>query len=215
LNVYLTEAVSGPLEEAEAAAQLAVGLGVPVLYSAQPYPPSAYWLASPDGSRTRARVYGEDAALVIDAVERPVALLPGVRVDAQPEVIREHRMPTPVTDGFKAWLAAEMLIPDRGDVLWSACDRLAAWEALTVRMSSGWPPDGWYPAEYYREDLETRDGLATDVGLLAAETSAAFVEALTRVDDAFRAQTRLGTEAPAGRGWWWGRVPDPVPWPDL
>lgn len=215
LDVYLTEAVPGPPGEAEAATHLAAGLGMPVLYSAQSYPPSAYWLALPDGSRMRARVYDEDDALVIDAVERPVALLPHVRVDAQPEVIREHRMQTPVTDGFKVWLAAQMLIPSKGDVLWSALDRLTAWEALTVRMSSGWPPDGRYPAEYYREDLQTRDELAADVARLPAVARDTFIKALARVDDAFSGQTREAAQTPTGRSWWWRRVPDPVPWPGL
>lgn len=193
LDVYLGEAVSDPPSEAAAAAELAAGLGTPVLYSSQPYPPSAHWLVLPDGTRTRARVYDEGDALVIDAVERPVALLPGVRVEAQPEVIREHRMPTPIADGFQG----------------PAGDRLAAWESMTERMSAGWPPDGWYPADYYREDLANRDALAED----AARLPAAFAAALTRVDDVFRSRTSELPDVPEGRGWWWGRLPDPVPWP--
>jgi hypothetical protein len=187
-----------------------------VLYPAEPLPPSAYWVALPDGSRTRARVYENDkedgTALVIDAVAKPVPWLPAVRVEAQPEVIREHRMPKPITKEFTGWLATELLIPERGDPLSSAIDRLAGWEALTARMTSGWPPDGWYPAAYYQEDLENRDDLAEDVHRLPAEAAGRFAEALARVDDAFRAGTREATTAPDGRGWWWSRLPDPVPW---
>jgi hypothetical protein len=215
VDVYVTG--SAPPSVAEAAKSLALSLETPVLYPAEEFPPSAYWMALPDGSRTRARVYENDredgVALVIDAVAKPVRWLPAVRVEAQPEVIREHRVPTPVTGEFTAWLAAELLIPKRGDPVSSAIDRLAGWEALTVRMVSGWPPDGWYPAGYYQQDLENRDDLAGDVDRLPAEVAGRFAEALARVDEAFRAATREAAAPPEGRGWWWGRLPDPLPWP--
>ena len=211
LDVYLT--VTSPPSANEAAGSLAVSLETPVLYPAESLPPSAYWMALPDGSRTRARVYEVDkeegTALVIDAVAKPVAWLPAVRVEAQPEVIREHRMPTPITKELAAWLAAEPLTPERD----GAVDRLAGWEALTARMVAGWPPDGWYPAAYYQQDLENRDDLAGDVHRLPAEVAGRFAEALTQVDDAFRAATREAAAVPEGRGWWWGRLPDPPPWP--
>ena len=214
LDVYLT--VPEPPGVAEAAASLAGSLGLPVLYPAEAFPPSAYWLARPDGSRTRARVYEQDiegeAALVIDAVAEPVAGLPRVRVQPQPEVIREHRMPTPVTEEFEAWLVAGLMLDERDDVLRSACGRLAAWEALTARMTSGWPPDGWYPAAYYQEDLANRDELAADADRLPAPVVGHFAAALARVDDAFRAATREQPAASRGQAWWWGRVPEPVPW---
>ena len=211
LDVYLTG--SAPPSVAVAAETLAVSLATPVLYPAESFPPSAYWLALPDGSRTRARVYENDeedgTALVIDAVAKPVAWLPAVRVAAQPEVIREHRMPTPITDEFRAWAPAEL----RDDQLDAAVDRLAGWEALTVRMAAGWPPDGWYPAAYYQDDLAGRDDLADDLHRLPAEATSRFAEALAQVDEAFRAATRETADTPHGRGWWWGRLPDPVPWP--
>jgi hypothetical protein len=217
LDVHLRDDVPAAPDEAAAAEFLAAALDMPVLYPAEPFPPSAYWLAAPDGPRTRARVYEIDkddgTALVIDAVARPVAALPGVRAELQPEVIREHRMPTLVTDGFESWLAAQFRIPERGDALWSACRRLGAWEALTVRMASGWPPDGWYPADYYREDLATRDALASDVDRLPPEVAGRFADSLAWVDEAFKAGTREEQPVPPGRGWWWGRLPDPVPWP--
>jgi hypothetical protein len=122
-------------------------------------------------------------------------------------------MPTPVTAGFEAWLAGEMMIPEREDVLRAACGRLAAWEALTVRMRSGWPPDGWYPEAFYQEDLANRDDLATDVDRIPPAVQSRFTEALTRVDEAFRAGTRDRPVAAEGQAWWWRRVPDPVPWP--
>ena len=212
LDIHLTTAE--PTEE-ELAGHLAAELGVPVVYSAQSDPPSAFWLVEPDGTRTRARIEDEDLAEttlhLIDAVERPVALLPHVKVEAQPEVIRQHRMATPITDDFRAWLAAER--PALVAALRSPVSRLAAWEATTVRMASGWPPDGWYPLDYFREDLSVRDQLATDAGQLPADAAARFTAALTAVDEAFRAGTReAGPDSPEP-GWWWRRVPEPRPWP--
>jgi hypothetical protein len=89
--------------------------------------------------------------LVIDAVERPVALLPHVRVALQPEVIKDHEVPHPIADAFDSLLGERGLIPETGSDLWYATMRLRAWEALTVRMTSGWPPDGWYPRAYFEQ----------------------------------------------------------------
>ncbi|BBH71668.1 hypothetical protein ACTI_83530 [Actinoplanes sp. OR16] len=204
LDIYLRDADPGEKELGE---QLAASLGEPVLYSAQDFPPSAHWLVEPDGSRMRARVYdGEDEetlSLRIDAVERPVGFLPDVRVEAQPEVIREHRMATPITDGLRGLL---------GDAAKAVLDGLGAWEALTVRMTSGWPPDGWYPLEYWNEDLGYRDELEADIRRLPESLAAAVSTAVGLVDETFRAATReIGGVGP-GKGWWWRRVPEPVPW---
>jgi hypothetical protein len=229
VNVYLSETVTERPTEAQLAGYLADALAVPVLYPAESYPPSAYWVASPDGPPTRARVYdgqGDHQDLVvIDAVERPVALLPNVRVEAQPEVIRHYSLATPVFDEFTAWLVTYLTGPDRpGDATWHARNRLGAWENLAVRMASGWPPDGWYPAEYYKDDLETRDELAAAGASLPAEVASRLAEAITTLDDAFRMRTHeadplhvaevLGAAAEdiASRGWWWRRLPDPEPW---
>lgn len=220
LDIYVADKAPRPASEADAAVFLAEALAIPVLYSIESNPPSAHWLAAPDGPPTRARVYPDDdvdsLALTIDAVERPVALLPHVRVERQPEVIREHRMATPITDGVRAWLEGHDDIPQAsGDPAWQATNRLAAWEALTVRMASGWPPDGWYPAGYYREDLELRDHLSADVQRVPAPLTARLEAALNAVDDAFRAGTRDGlVPGPLSPGWWWRRVPDPEPWRD-
>ena len=221
LDIYVADKAPEPPSEPDAAAFLATALAVPVLYSAESYPPSAHWLAAPDGPPTRARVYpGDDPdspALTIDAVERPVALLPHVRVERQPEVIREHRMATPVADGLRMWLETRDGIPHAtGDAAWHATNRLAAWEGLTVRMASGWPPDGWYPAAYYREDLELREHLAADIQRVPQLLAERLDAAVKAVDDAFLAGTREGiVPGPHGAGWWWRRVPDPEPWRDI
>jgi hypothetical protein len=211
LDLYFSDAARVQPTEADAAAELAGALRVAVLYDAGLLRPSAFWLAAPDGPRTRARVFDrDDDSLVIDAVARPVDLLPGVRVDLVPEVIKDTEVAHPVTDQFRARLSERGLVPHTGDELWYATTRLAAWEGLAVRMTSGWPPDGWYPSEYYDEDRECRDEL--DRAHLPAEVVQPFASALETVDAIVRANTREVVTDPK-RGWWWSRVPEPEPWP--
>lgn len=216
LDIFVTDAAGAQRSVAEAAEALAYELRVPVLYDAGGVRPSAYWLAAPDGPRTRARVYdgpedNDDGSLVIDAVERPVALLPNVRVALQPEAIKDHLVPHPIADAFDTMLGERGLIPETRDDLRYATTRLKAWEALTARMTSGWPPDGWYPRDYYDEDLQIRDELSH--ATVPAEVAEPFQRALEAIDAAFRAHTRE-VAFDVDRGWWWGRVPDPEPWPD-
>ena len=210
LDVYLGETVAGAPPVPVAAAWLARRLGTVVAYEAMPFPPSAYWIVAPDGERTRARIYEQDAdgepVYRIDAVERPLAMLPGLRVAALPEVIREHRVPTPVTDGLRETVTEPIL------------GRLGAWEGMVSRLIEGWPPDGWYPADYYHEDLETRDELAVATDALP-ETDLVR-QALAEVDRRFTEATEddgglalaAATREPLGTGWWWRRVPHPPPW---
>ena len=213
LDVYVTEAAQPAPDEGTAAAFLADRLGMPVLYPGTEVLPSSYWVAAPGGLRTRARVDSDvaDPALIrIDGVEQPVPALPWVPVMRLPEVIKEHRMATPVTTAWAQSAVAEGITNE--DPLWFARDRLGAWESLTVRMATGWPPDGWYPAEYYRDDLEVRDELADMTGKGVDD---AFRDALTRIDEAFRAGTRQADDPAAlaatlgrpeddltTRGWW-------------
>jgi hypothetical protein len=214
LDIYLTR--SEP-PEPEVAARIAAALGVLALYPAQSVPPGSFWLVEPDGSRTRARVEerdrGDATALVIEAVEKPVAMLPRTKDELQPEVIRQHRMPTPISDGFEALLTSrsQMLVP--GDPLWSGRNRLKAWEGLTARMVFGWPPDGWYPLEYWQEDLAMRDALAADVDQVPPEFAERFTAALATIDETFRAATQEISGASPEKAWWWHRVPEPPPWP--
>ncbi|WP_106127631.1 hypothetical protein [Pseudosporangium ferrugineum] len=112
-------------------------------------------------------------------------------------------MPTPVTDRLRAGFADRRVL-----------GRLGAWEGMVNRLVEGWPPDGWYPATYYREDLGTRDELA-DVA------DAELVPALAEVDRRFREATvddggqalaaATGRPVPGDR-WWWRRIPRPLPW---
>ncbi|MGP3984237.1 hypothetical protein [Streptomyces sp. KR80] len=95
LDVYLLDAlVDETLSEREFAQRLAAAVGAPVLYPAVEDIPSAYWVATPSGTSTRARLLSSDdvpPVHTIDAVESPVAELPHVRVIDLPEIAREHR----------------------------------------------------------------------------------------------------------------------------
>ncbi|MFD8599023.1 hypothetical protein ACFV1L_28875 [Kitasatospora sp. NPDC059646] len=234
LDVYVPDGHPVRPAESELAAALAEALGQPVLFAAAEHLPSAYWLAAPHGLLTRARLYesdDEDAGYTLDAVGRPVPGLPDVPVDRQPEVIREHRVATPVSDAFHAWTAERGKTAnaaaggEQTEAEWYARTRLGAWESLVTRMATGWPPDGWYPAAFYREDLELRDELTRTAAQLDGESATRFAEALTLVDDAFRTRTvedrgaalAEATGLPrlelALRGWWWQRRPEPLPWP--
>jgi hypothetical protein len=226
LDVYIGDAVPTAPDEDRAAAYLADELQVPVLYGAESIRPSAHWLAAPGGLRTRARVYQDDdeesLKLFIDAVERPVPSLPRVRVQAIPEIIHEHRVATPVRDELMALLAP---MEPGEDLLWLVRSGLGAWEAFVVRMVSGWPPDGWYPADYYRENLEGRDRLEASLGVLPETVAGLFGAAVSDVDHQFAAATcevgdparllaTLGVDPSlsASRAWWWRRLPEVEPW---
>lgn len=247
LDVYLDPAVARQPAEPDVASWLARQLRTVVLYPGESFPPSVRWLVGADGLRVRARVdEGEEETPTyrIAAVEYPVAELPGVPVVAMPEVIREHRMPTPVTDWLREWLrpwlAADAASPgaaggspeavvappaEEGKAAWHACTRLGAWEGMVARLTAGWPPDGWYPATYYREDLEYRDELVGVEPALPEPGREPFATALAEVDRRFTALTMddggSGLAAELGDGfrapdapdrWWWRRVPRPLPW---
>jgi hypothetical protein len=215
LDIYLGAGAAHPPDLPVAAQLIAARLGTPVLWVAQEFPPSAYWLITPDGTRTRARVYDEEdgdlAAYRLDAVEKPVPQFPSVRVEPLPEVIREHRVPTPVTDELAAWLADEDTVLPEGsqDAVRQARTYLTVWEQLTERIAGGWPPDGWYPTDFYRDDLTARDQLETALTRLPAAATGRFRWATGRVDDKFKTVTHQTTTPPAqGDAWWWQRVPD-------
>ncbi|WP_146246517.1 hypothetical protein [Actinoplanes xinjiangensis] len=221
LDMYFAAGVVSP-PEAEAAAWLAGRLGTLVAYQSVPSWPSAYWLAGPDGQRTRARLdsdeYDEHERVIcrVDAVEAPVPLLPAVRVAAIPEVIREYRMPTPLSGALDAVMRPE---PKTGSAAWYAANRLGAWEGMVSRLTAGWHPDGWYPAGHYRGDLEIRDALVSAADVLPEVFRAQFTAALDTIDRRFLdATVDDGGEALAAATgtvpdrWWWRRITHPLPW---
>ena len=217
LDVYIVAGAAREPDVSVAAGLIAAQLGAPVLWAAQETLPSAFWLVTPDGTRTRARVYEDDgngdvAAYKVDAVEKPVPLFPSARVEPLPEVIREHPVPTPVTDELAAWLAEEDVVLPEGsqDAVRRARVYLTVWEQLTERMAAGWPPDGWSPGDFYRDDLAARDELGTAVTQLPAAAVGRFRWAIGRVDEKFKTLTHETTTppVPGGDAWWRRRVPE-------
>jgi hypothetical protein len=170
--------------EAALAARLAEDLGTPILYPACSYPPSAYWLTDGPSQPARARLepsdevdpsIEDDLSLTIAAVNRFVPALPLLHVTPIPEVIREHRLPTPLADALPPGFAEQQ----------SARNALAAWESFVTRLTSGWPPDRWYPADYYAEDLGYRDDADAHLLALAPDLAATMASALRTLDEAY------------------------------
>ncbi|MFJ6524736.1 hypothetical protein ACIQMZ_05615 [Streptomyces longwoodensis] len=155
LSVYVQETVTAPPTEAECAAAFAAAAGTVVLYPADEAPPSAYWLVTPEGLVTRARLLASDDSppvYSIDAVETAVPQLPGVHVTLLPEIIREQPVLTPVTRDFTAAVQALHGEAEQAQV-W-----LEEWERHVRRISR--LPAGRCPPELHQEALRVRNELA-------------------------------------------------------
>ncbi len=114
--------------------------------------PSAYWLVTPAGLVTRARLLSSDdenPVYSIDAVEAAVPELPDVRVMQLPEIVREQHVPTPETQNFVRALISLQEAPDApaelrfadeagSPPLRRARECLAAWERMVRRMVDSW-----------------------------------------------------------------------------
>lgn len=214
-----------PPSESALAQRVAVATRTVVLFPAEEDLPSAYWAATPEGGCTRARLYesdDEEPVYAIDAVESPVRQLPNVQVMRIPEVVRELKVPTPISDSFDERLRAQSLTPDGAE--WQISDRLGAWEKLVGHMESGWAGSGWCPPDLYRERLEARDGLEGVAPQPAEAIAAELRNALRQLDSTYARLTvedqkaelaglLLGPEARQRQlGWWWHRRPEPLPW---
>ncbi|BEL07971.1 hypothetical protein Q0Z83_061620 [Actinoplanes sichuanensis] len=220
LDIYFNDSVAAP-SDADAAAWLAARLNTVVAYKSVPLPPSAYWLVGPDGQRTRARLLDEDekgnllsSGRRIAATESVLPLLPDVPVAPLVEVIGEYRMPTPIADGLRRRLPTT-----EQTMVQPAIEVLANWEAAVARLVSGWPPDGWYPPDYYRDDMELRDKLGDAFEVLPISLRAEFVTALETIDSHFtvatvddRGESLTAASGPVPDRWWWHRTTDPLPW---
>jgi hypothetical protein len=226
LDIYVQEAVQPQPTERDLASAFAQAAHTVVLFPAGEAPPSAYWLATPDGLVTRARLNSSDdePRYIIDTVESPVAQLPHVPVARIAEVVREQQVATPLAAAFTAHL--QRLHPEEGDtpgtLYWYVSDRLCAWEKLIRQLEAGWSPSGWFPPDLYRERLEARDELEQRRDQLPQNVAALLQNALEPLDalfaqltvedtDLLRKELRPDDSAPT-HAWWWNRRPDPLPW---
>ncbi|MFF1687114.1 MULTISPECIES: hypothetical protein [unclassified Streptomyces] len=231
LEVYAQDSVRLQPDEADLATEFARAAHAVVLYPAEEALPSAYWLTTDDGTVTRARLltsHDENPTYTIDTVEAPVARLPHAQVARLPEIVREQRTVTPVSDRFTALLhTLDRDQADRpGTPHWKARTSLAAWEQLIRTMADRWAPAGWYPADLYLERLDARDELevmqrqltpqAVELLQLAAEPLDKQFFELTVQDDTWLSElpqpSKPDHTKSESRGWWWHRRPDPLPW---
>jgi len=214
LDVYVAETETTPagLTEAELARRLAARAGTTVLYSAQPFPPSAYWAVTADGLVTRARLLDDDEdghRCIVHAVETPVPDLPGALVTVLPEILREERIEVPVTDAFTA------AVPDgsAGSEADAARVDLLLWERLVRRLERDLAPSGRYRADLYEEDLAVRDELEVLGARLPEACVKPFRTALEQLDALFRTHTVPAESDDKGR-WWRARRPRQPLWTD-
>ncbi|MCX3059089.1 hypothetical protein [Streptomyces beihaiensis] len=232
LDIDVQESVASHPAEAVLARAFAQATDTLVLFPAEEAPPSAYWLADAEGTLTRARLEPSDDEIpvyAITAVESPVTRLPRTPVTRFEEIVREQsatQVAAPLADRFAEHLRA--LHPEAPDAAgspsWYARTRLAAWEKFVRQMADAWAPSGWYPPDFYRERLESRDTLEELVHQEPQDASDLLRLALTPLDQRFQeltiedptnalASELLGsTQAAEARGWWWKRRPDPLPW---
>ncbi|MEV6963444.1 hypothetical protein AB0M97_30700 [Streptomyces sp. NPDC051207] len=217
LSIYAAEEVKHQLSEADLALHVARRLDVPVFFAWRGEVPWIRRVALPDGGLTLARVAEQDdqPGFYVEAAEAPIAGLPDVRVMHLPEVVRAFGIPTPVTDAVAPRGVGDTQERIRG--------LLVNWERLCVRLRSNWPPNNWYSAAMYKEDLEYRDSLDVLLRDLPETEREKFGEALRELDSQYRELTiddggqavgALGSNAVdlAGRAWYWRRRPQVLPW---
>jgi hypothetical protein len=237
LDIFVQEAVSQQPTEPDFASRFAAAAQTVVLYPAEEQLPSAYWLVTPTGLATRARLLASDderPQYSIDAVEDSVPELPGVRVIQLPEIVREQHVPTPTTSEFihavnllrktQEGPVDPSLIDEAGSQLYHSRAYLAEWERMVRRMESGWAPNKKYPVELYCESLLARDRLEQLPGQLSGPVADLLRKSVGQLDEMFKKRTApddtWASEAPVSgsigevmeRGWWWHRKPLILPW---
>jgi hypothetical protein len=236
LDIFVQDAVSPQPTEPEFASRFAAAAQTVVLYPAEERLPSAYWLVTPTGLVTRARLLASDderPEYSIDAVEATIPQLPGIRVMQLPEIVREQHVPTPTTSAFihaaellgkaQESLADPVLADEPKPHLYYSQDYLAEWERMVRRMESGWHPTGNYPVELYCEALLARDRIEQLPEELSRPVADLLRKSVGQLDEAFKKYTTpddtWATEAGAPgspadlseRGWWWHRRPLTLP----
>ncbi|MFE1912627.1 hypothetical protein [Streptomyces anandii] len=201
--------------EAGIAAGLATRTGSSVLHPAQIGMPSAYWVATVDGRSVRCRLEAvdrdEDTAYRVDAVEEPVADLPGANVEVLSEILDREHIETPVADAFLAGYPTGTTATVQGHVHYA----LRVWERLVRRMESDWSPSGRYRQDLFRRDLGARDDLASAAGRVGAPYAEGLRSSVAQLDAVYREYTDEDADCGRGgaaEGWWWRRCPRRVPW---
>jgi hypothetical protein len=237
LDIFVQDTVASQPTEADLASSFAGAAGIVVLYPAEERIPSAYWLVTPAGLVTRARLLSSDdenPVYSIDAVEAAVPELPDVRVMQLPEIVREQHVPTPETRNFVRALASLQGAPDAPTALWFADEAgsplrrarecLAAWERMVRRMEDNWGTAGKYPVELYSEALRARDQLARLANDLPKAAADLLGKSVDRLDEEFRerstpddtwaveSDTLAASRDVQESAWWWRRKPLAVPW---
>ncbi len=198
---------------------------------------SAHSLVTPEGVVTRARLdetEDEEPSFTVAAVEAFIENLPDVPVKHLPEVVREQKIATPLSDSFEEAFKG---LADSGDgpqhlavtaevaeAVRVAGSCLAAWEKLARRVESNWEPSGWFPLEFYRETLGYRDDIEGYLRQLPESVAVLCRRYLDKVDSLYKELTVEDKEhvvvddrdePPAGsvqKAWWWYRRPEPMPW---
>ncbi len=220
LTIYSTNDVGTLPSESTLASEIARALNVSVLFPGTLALPSVWNVTRPDGVAGFVRIAepeSEDDVLRVTFTDRNLPELPDVTSGGIPEVIKEIQIPSPVSDALLGHYTSD----DRRKIH----ELLVNWERLTVRMSSGWPPSGWYPPEMYTEDLRLRDELGELVAGMDEENHSLVRGLLERLDSAYRASSvsdegrslreALGSTASdsqPGRAWYWLRRPADLPW---
>ncbi|WP_158708028.1 hypothetical protein [Streptomyces sp. NRRL F-2890] len=217
LSIYASGEVGARPSESVLASEIARTLNVSVLFPGALTLPSVWNVRRSDGAAGFVRIAepeSDDDVLRVILTEQDLPELPGAASGGIPEVIRELQIPSPVSDALLGRCTSGDSRRIHG--------LLVNWERLTVRMSSGWPPSGWYPPEMYAEDLRLRD----ELGVCTPEEDRDLVRGLLeRLDAAYRASSvsddgrllceALGSTASASlpsRAWYWLRRPLDAPW---
>ncbi|MFF5760223.1 hypothetical protein [Streptomyces longwoodensis] len=186
LDVFVQDAVAAPPTEPQCAVAVARVAETVVLYPAEEARPSAYWLATPEGMVTRARLLASDDSppvYSIDAVETAVPQLPGVHVTLLPEIIREQPVLTPVTRDFTAAVQALHGEAEQAQV-W-----LEEWERHVRRISRLLA--GRCPPELHQEALRARNELALLTDELPPPVCGLLRAAVRTLDEEYTALTGI------------------------
>ncbi|MFJ4478700.1 hypothetical protein ACIQVR_30030 [Streptomyces xanthochromogenes] len=219
LGIYAADEVGQHPSEAQLALLLAQRLGTPVFFSWDGGLPWIRTVALPGGGTTLARtteLNDNKSGFSVDAAEAPVPGFPHLTVTHLPEVVRAYQIATPLTDAA--------VPPGTGDDLGNIRSLLVMWERLGIRMSTNWPPDGWYSARLYQEDLEYRSQLESGLRDVP-EARRSQLEALVSQLDAVYCDLTIDDGGSALSSdlqgsikdlvrlpWYWHRYPVDAPW---